>query len=109
MMKLSSSWPSGRMLFESDSGVTSRASFSAEFSGGRAAADFTDGEDWIIADWIITSMSRAISSPEGSTGASNRGGGGGGGEGGGGTNSILGWGVNELTDAVAVIIGSGTG
>src|SRR5689334_258038 len=100
MMKLSSSWPSGRMLFESDSGVTSRASFSAEFSGGRAAADFTDGEDWIIADWIITSMSRAISSPEGSTGASKRGG---------GTNSILGWGVNELTDAVAVIIGSGTG
>src|SRR5215510_7998603 len=96
MMKLSSSWPNGRMFALSDSGVTSRASFSAEFNGGRA----TDGTD-LVTDWIITSMSRAISSPDGSIGA--RGGAGGGG----GTNSILGCGAIELTAADAVMIGSG--
>src|SRR5678815_5176351 len=86
------------MFALSDSGVTSRASFSAELSGGSA----TDGTD-LDTDWIITSMSRAISSPEGSTGA--RGGGGGG-----GTNSIRGCGVIELTVADAVIItGGGSG
>src|SRR5689334_23295401 len=99
MMKLSSSWPSGRMFLESDSGVTSRAIFSAEFKGGRDA-DFTDGAE-IDADLSMTSMSRAISSPEGSTGALNGGGG--------GTNSMRGCGAIELTAAVAVIIGSGTG
>src|SRR6185295_7263716 len=97
MMKLSSSWPSGRMFALSDSGVTSRASFSAEFNGGRA----TDDTD-LVTDWIITSMSRAISSPDGSTGTRGCGGGGGGG----GVNSIRGCGAMELTAAVAVKIGS---
>src|SRR5215217_3998697 len=98
MMKLSSSWPNGRMFVESDSGVTSRAIFSAEFSGGRDA-DLTAGE-YCDADRSMISKSRAISSPDGSTGG--RGGGGGW-----GTNSMRGCGVIELTAAVAVIIGSG--
>src|SRR6185369_6115476 len=102
MMKLSSSWPNGRMFALSDSGVSSRANFSAEFNGGSGAGN-TDDTD-LDTDWSITSRSRAISSPDGSTGASSRGGGGGG-----ETNSILGWAINELTEAVAVIIGSGTG
>jgi hypothetical protein len=59
---------------ESDSGVTSRANFSAELSGGRAT-DWNRGFDlemdstldWISEAWIIA-MSRAISSPDGSTG-----------------------------------------
>src|SRR5712692_2782429 len=41
MMKLSSSWPSGRMFDESDSTATSRTNFKAEFSGGKAEAVVT--------------------------------------------------------------------
>src|SRR5262245_24585440 len=99
MMKLSSSWPSGLMFAESVSGVTSRANFSAELRGGNSvAADLAEE-----ADWIINSMSRAISSPETSvTGGTETGAGGGG-----GTNSIRGCGAIELTAAVAVAIGMG--
>src|SRR5262249_42958238 len=89
----------GRMFALSDSGVTSRASFSAEFNGGRGT-DVTV----LVTDWIITSMSRAISSPVGSTGT--RGGAGGGG-GGGGTESDRGVGAAGRTATVAVITGSG--
>src|ERR1044072_5571526 len=104
MMKLSSSCPNGRMLFESDSEVTSRANFSAEFNGGSGGADFADGTDW-AADWSMISMSRAISSPEGSTdGAGARAG-----AAGGGMNSMLGCGATELTAAVANDTGSGSG
>ena len=41
MMKLSSSWPNGRMFAESDSGVTSRASFPLN-SAEEEATDLTD-------------------------------------------------------------------
>src|ERR1041385_7322171 len=101
MMKLSSSWPNGRMLVESEPGATSWANFSAEFNGGRGTADLTEGTDF-TADWTISSMSRAISSPETSMTRS----GGAGGGGGGGTNSILDCGVTELTAAAAVTISS---
>src|ERR1051326_1724505 len=87
MMKLSSSWPKGRMFAERFSGVTSRTSFAAESSGGVLATDETDETD---EERIISSMSRAISSPVGK-----------------GANSIRGCGGVTETAAIAAVWNGG--
>src|SRR5207249_11907314 len=49
IMKLSSSWPNGRMLLDNDSTETSRANLSAEASGGSGIVFPTCfPNDWLV-------------------------------------------------------------
>src|SRR5215203_4328774 len=53
-MKLSSSWPSGRMLADSESGATWCANLSAELSGGSVDVLVDDPSDSVVGNCSLT-------------------------------------------------------
>src|SRR4029079_2820111 len=62
MIKLSSSWPNGRMFGDNDSGPTGRAIFSAEFSGGkRDPLIAADGSSLRVSASVSNSSDFAVS------------------------------------------------